>query len=362
MYNVQRVITALFGRVGWKQPTQPEYAIVTEPNTLTKSGRYFQNVYSAVTIKNVMDLQQDADISDEDFNLALEDIQKQAILAMLAATFNSAEVVETVQTFDLEDNLAPTLINSQGKFVGYHVRIGKSQDYATALNSVGLYFDADCTFELQCFIDNSNQPIWAKEVTAVGEELTIVPVDDLVLSYMSNKSRSRSFYIGYFQDDLGAAKAYDESVEVWNQACGWWAETFESGVDGPKFQIPIDPTSKTYGLNLQFTTYRDFTNRIVAQPQLFDEAVGLQVACNVLELILNSTRSNATERITKEQLGDIFRELNQIESTKEKPYAPGLKARYVGEIYKLQKSFLGQPKVETHSLSYAVYQDRSIGD
>jgi hypothetical protein len=361
MYNVTRVLSKMFSRVGWKQPTQAEYAILTEPNTLTLSGRYFQDTYSAVTIQNIKDLQQDPDISDADFNLALEDLQKSAILDTLSAVFNSIETVDTVQTFDREDNIADSVIVNTGEFVGYKIDIASSQDFATALSSVALYFNADATFELKCFVDNKAQAIWTKEVAAIGNELTVIDVSDLVLSYMSDKTRSRTFYIGYFQEDIGAAQAIDEVVLTWNFGCLWRSQTFESTPLDTKFEIPIYPTSKTYGLNLQFTSSRDMTNRIVANVPLFDQAVSLQMACKVLEMILSSSRSNATERITQELLGDIFRELNQEIATTDKPYAPGLKARYAGEIIKLHKSFYGQPRIETHSLPYAVYADRDNG-
>lgn len=361
MYDNQRVLPKLFSRVGWRQPTQAEYAILTEPNTTTRSGRYFQDVYAPVTIQNIKDLQQDADISDSDFNLMLEAMQKAAILDMLSAVFNDREVVDTVQTFDRETDIADSLIENTGKFVGYRIDIAKTDQFATQLSQVGLYFNEDVTFELKCFIDNSAQAIWTKQVEAVGNEITIVDIDDLVLSYMSNKARSTTFYIGYFQDGLGTAQAYDEQVSRYNCGCLWRAQTFVGTPSEARFAIPVDYSPETFGLNLQFTSYKDFTNQIIANVRLFDEAISLQVAVKTLELILSSTRSNATERITKEMLGDIYRELNAEGPTAEKPYMPGIKSRYFGEIKKLQKSFLGQARIETYSLPYAVYEDHKIG-
>lgn len=357
MYNNTRVLNSLFTRVGWRQPTQSEYAILAEPNTTTKSGRYFQDVYAPISIQNIKDLQEDADISDADFNEMLVNLQKAAILDMLSAVFNNREVVGTVQTYDREPDLVDSLVENRGKFVGWRIDIAKSADFVTALTQVALYFNADVTFELHCFVDNKQQPIWTKSVTATGNEVTIVDIDDLVLSYMDNKSRSTTFYIGYFQDELGVVQAYDEEVEVYNYGCLWQAQTFESAPAGPRFAIPVDYTAEVYGLNLQFTEYKDFTNQILANPSLFDTAISLQMAIKVMDMILSSTRSNLTERLTKEMLGDIYRELNSTGPTPEKPYAPGIKARYFGEISKLQKSFLGFPKIETFGLPYAVYQD-----
>jgi len=200
-------------------------------------------------------------------------------------------------------------------------------------------------------------------VQALGGELTVIPVDDLVLSYMNNVTRTTDFYIGYFQNDLtNGAQAYNEPVYWWKNGCLWRTQSFEAPQVNQKFITPVSNgfTSKTYGLNLEFTSYKDYTNKIVAQPQLFDEVVSLEVGCMVLEQVLNSPRSNSTERMSAEQLGDIYRSLNQTESTTERPYGPGLKARVETEIQKLSNAFFGQPRIETFALAYDVYADRGF--
>lgn len=357
MYNLKRILPVLFTRVGWRQPTQAEYAILTEPNTISKSNRYFEDVYSAVSIRNIKDLQEDPDISDESFNLFLENLQKAAILDVLSAVFSKQNNIDTTQLFDPEDDEEPELIENEEKFVGVKVYIAKTTDFVAAVTGVYLYFDKDTSFELKCFVDNKTQAIWAKPVTATGGEMTYIPIDDLVLGYLTDKTRTSTFYIGYFQDEIGEAKAYDEENDGYNAGYIWRAESIQSKRNGNKFNTPTDSATETWGMNLEFTSYRDMTTEIVANAPSFDEAVSLQMACKVLELILSSTRSNLTERISKELLGDIYRELNQETATQEKPYAPGIKARYKGAILELNKSFFGVPKIESHSLPYAVYAE-----
>jgi len=364
MYNNTRVIEALFGRVGWKQPTLAGMPGLTEPNTLSKSGKYFNSPsnHAAVTIQNIWQSQEDPDISDPDFNLFLEDMQKSAIQRVMDSVFaHNIEVIETVQAFDRETDIVDTVIPNQNYFVGYRITIGPNTDFAVALSSLAFYFDQSVSFEMKCFIDNSSQAIWTKTVNVIGGELTIVPVDDLILSYMSNKSVSRDFYIGYFQSDIGDAQAYDEPVLVYRRGCMFYFDAFESPVSGTKFVVPPTYSSKTYGFNPQFTTYRDLTNRIVANAPLFDTAVSLQIACDTIELILNSTRSNATERISKEQMGDLYKDLNLGVPSEGQVFSPGLKYRLENEIKKLHKSFFGQARIESHSLPYEVYQDRERG-
>jgi hypothetical protein len=362
MFNADKVIKALKGRVGWRQPTQPDYAILTEVNLTTKSKRRFQDFHSAVTIQNIKDLTEDQDISDDDFNLALEGMQESAILRTMGEVFCGSEVVDTVQAFDRQRDIAHTPITNSGKFVGVRVNIARNTDYVTALSNIALLFDSDVEFELKCFIDNNDQAIWTKLVTAKKDAVTIVPVDDLFMSYLGEGTNTTVFYIGYFQENLGEAKAYTEPVWGWKYGYLWRVDYFESLKKDTKFVTPVTYTSNTYGLNPQFTSMMDHTNVIIANASMFDEAIGLQVACDTLELITTSTRTNATERVTKEQLGDLYLALNQDQSTSERPYGPGLKARYHKEVSKLNKAFLGQPRIETNTTSYATYQGQQCWD
>jgi len=364
MYDVSRILPVLSTRVGWKQPTQSGYAILDTDNLRSDSGRYFQNVHAAVTIENIKETQPDKSISQGDFNTFLEDIKKAAILKTLSAVITCPEIVETVMAFDREPNIADEIQLREPPllFCGYRIRIGANPDFATALTSVALYFNAASTITLKCYVDNQAQPIWEKNIEVLENKNTIVPIDDLILSYMGAFGSARDFYIGYFQDDQGSTQAYNERVRTWNYGCMWWLQSVTSICPGARNPTPVVGSAYTHGLNLQLTTYQDFTNRIIANKALFDEAISLQVACDVLELILSSNRSNDIQRMTQEQLGDLYRSLNQEMPTKEAPYGPGLKARYQREIEKIHKALLGQPRIESHSLPYAVYEGRQEWD
>lgn len=358
MYQANRILTSLFGRVGWKQPTQPEYAVLDEANTTSKSGRYFQNTHAAISIKTIKESQEDADISDADFNEFLVGMQKGAILKTLSAVFNQDEAVESGAIYERESNLPTTFQENSGKFVGYVVEVAENTDYTVALSQIMLLFDKDTSFELKCFSDLSDQPIWTKAVEGRANETTIIDVDDLFLSWLGRYGAANTFYIGYFQADLGDARAINEPVSEWMEGLLWEANSFYATASGSKFNLPYTENSLTQGLNLVFTSYKDFTTRILFNKSMFDEAVSLQVACDVLELVLSSTRSNSDQRISQQQLADLFLALNQEQPTGDKPYTPGLKVRYAREIEKIQKAFYSNPKIESFSLPYVVYQGK----
>ncbi len=94
------------------------------------------------------------------------------------------------------------------------------------------------------------------------------------------------------------------------------------------------------------------------RPNIFDDCITKRMAIIVGEIILNSTRSNRIERITKEQMQQLFFELNgnaDSASSRANPNFPtyvGLKSRY-GMCIKELQDLLGQEKaldVFTHRL------------
>lgn len=101
---------------------------------------------------------------------------------------------------------------------------------------------------------------------------------------------------------------------------------------------------------------------------IFDDCISKRMAINVGELIVNSTRSNLTELITKEIQQTIFFELNgnaDSSSSRANPNFPtyvGLKSRYGMAIQKLKDS-LGQQDmldVFTHRLPYFDNEDEFL--
>ena len=83
----------------------------------------------------------------------------------------------------------------------------------------------------------------------------------------------------------------------------------------------------------------DYTSVICRNADKFDEAVGLQMAVNLIEQIISSSRSNATERIGKDQLASLYNDLNIDMPTDQRPYSAGLKNRLKREIQRLNRTF-----------------------
>ena len=345
-FNLTKVLAALVSRLGWR-----DSAILDTANATANSGRYFNDFHALVTVKNVRDNIEDKDLTDETFNTFLTKLQKSIIMRCLNSVFREPEYIEQAILFERDGRQQTQLIPNTGQVVGWTFEILEDFGMTTKVENVILAFNEDVTFHLFCYLDGQKTPIWSKSVSAVANKRTIVEIDNLFLSY--GEQKHNKFFICYFQDDLGTAKAIqDSSIEFEDTNC-FEAEPFIALAtnDEELDQTTYSETTVPYGLNFEVSVFRDHTQQILRKANLFDEAVGLQMAVNVIELISLSTRSNKTERITKEAADKLFNELNQAFPTQDFPFFPGLKSQLSKEVKRLNDAFFKKSKSVNINLS-----------
>jgi len=332
--------------VGWQQPTTSGYDVLTGNNLVSLSGMYFTDYHKAVTIKNIKETIEDANISDVDFNAHLERLQKAAINRVLNGVFNRDQIIENLQLYTRRDLKDSTLVTNENKFVGIHLNLANDSSFALRLNSMSLLFNEAKTFNMYCF-HSAKGLIWTKSVTVVANQETIVNVSDLIMSITELTYKAGEFLIGYMQDDLDTCKAIEYDPIELNKAMMFGHRGFEAvATSNVTYDVEtLVHNYQNYGINLELTSVRDFTQVICRNAQSFDEAVGLQVAIDVIESIINSTRSNATERLTKDFLAQLYNDLSLDTQTDNMPYSAGLKNRLKRELNRLNKTFFPTDKV-----------------
>jgi hypothetical protein len=355
-FDFNRVIQALFGRVGWKQPVQSGSPVINATNLISKSGRYFNDgsFHSLVTIENIKRTIEEAGASDANLNTHLESFQRAAIMRCLNSVFREPEYIEQVLLFDrLGQNDQP--ITNTGKFCGYEITLAPAQEYGVQIESATLLFDSDVTFNLYLFKDGKKSPLSVIEVSAVAYEATVVNFSDMVLNYIGSNTKGGRFYFGYFQDALGPAKAIQEQSCQFNTTRLFCATPVESKKNEGEYDFDRNQRSYTmqpHGLNLEMSSFRDHTNAIVRKAHLFDEVIGLTVAYMTLEQIIYAVRSNGTERVLKDQLQQIGinLDLNGAAPISDSPRIKGLNSRIEEELKRMRQSFFPKPKSQTVSL------------
>lgn len=344
-FNFNRVIGALFGRIGWRQGTIEGAPVANANNTTARSGRYFNDFHPLCTLKMVKSLMEDPKATDEEINAYLEGLQRSAIMRSLNGVLNEPEFLEVNLDFDRYREQNDQAIVSSGLFVGRRIRPASLPDIAVQIDSVSLLFDGDVTFPMYLFQEGKKDPMWTGNVTAIANETTVVILPDLILTYLGANHSGGAYYFGYFQDDLGAVKAIDQSRICFNIANNYELENIESQkVEGETNfnRKVIGGSSRSHGLNLQLSAFKDWTTWIVKKQTLFDELIGLQMAISVIELALINVRSNPDERAIKEQLQQLglWQQLDGV--TPGVPDAPkvySLRDQLNRETARVKKSF-----------------------
>jgi len=341
-FEVQSVLSSLKKRLGWRQPTLAGSPVLNTDNKQSISGRYFQSFHSLVTIAKLKDVCEDKDITDADFNIYIANIQEDAILRCLNEVFREPELIEQKLLYTRFGTMDQVVENS-GLFTGYIINVANDFGISTQINSATFYFDQDCTFNLYLFMDGVKEPLQTIPVSVVAFQRTEIDFDSLILNYKVG----RKYYFGYFQSELGTARAIREQVDTWAttrcfEAYVFQAPAIESNTDFDHNyrQYGFLP----YGLNLEMISFKDHTQKILRKASLFDEAVGLTVAAMVIEEIVMTTRSSKDERQIQEQAGRLYTDLNQAYATEQLPIMPGLKSRLASELKRLRTTFFPEQK------------------
>lgn len=341
-YNHTEVLTTLFSRLGWRQGTL-DVPTLSAANLLSNSGRYFNDAHPLVTIKNIKDTVEDYSKSDSEFNTYLGELQNSVIADVLNRVFQPKFWDAPKTLFERTDGADSTTENDS-LFVGYRIRPAADNGVMVQANALTLLFDGAATFNVYLFHDRKSAPLKTKSVTTVANQQVVVDLTEWFLPYLGTTTGG-SYFIGYFQDDLGSAKAINESV-CWNSTFCFKYESALAEVAGAaQMGSSYSVTGRTGGLNIEMSSFADYTKKIIRNASLFDNAVGLGMAVKVLESLLYSVnRSNGTERNLKEVIAEATYDLSgalPIAGTAKKR---SLKEDYSAALEVLHNQFSPNPK------------------
>ncbi|HUR65460.1 MAG TPA: hypothetical protein VMZ03_03850 [Chitinophagaceae bacterium] len=349
-FNYSQVISALYGRIGWRQPTISGSPVLTSINTMAKGNRVYQDFHALATISNLKSVMEEVAASDSSLNTYLESLQRGIIMRCLNGVFDNPEYIDQRLLFKRSLVVNDQLIENKGQFVGIRINVLPAPDLAVQVDSISLYFDSAITFNLYVFNDSIKAPLAVISVTTVANSQTVIGLSDIVLNYISSNNQGGAFYIGYFQSDIGSAKAYWEQGCSSSGACYGW-DYFESnklaGYDWERNQVRY--SGYTFGMNLHVSVFRDHTWQIVRKAALFDNVIGLQMAAQIVEQILYNTRSNSTERILKDNISAAGAQLdlNGVAAISDSPHTTGLKKQIDKELQRMKLSFFPKAKAIT---------------
>lgn len=336
-YDQSAVIAALKDRVGFRQPASGP--TLSSAVTTTISGRCFQDFHTLVTIDNIKATMELKPANDAQLITYLEQLRNAAITRALGGVFTRQDI-EQVKLFSREGKFDRVVANT-GLFVGYEVEVADRADVAVQIDALHLYLDSAKTFNVYVFKDGKETPIQTISVTTVANEITEKIPTEIVL----NRGK---YFIGYFQNDITPAQAYNEMVDDWACTKAFSAECMISQSTGDTTfnREQISYSTVPYGLNIEISSFTDHTAQAKRKAGIFDELIGLTFSYMVLEQIVYAVRSNATERFLKDQLSQlgIKFDMDGAAPITGSPQVMGLKQRIDRETETVKEAFYPKQK------------------
>lgn len=350
-FDEAKVLAALRGRIGWKQPFNPEYAIVDNDNQATASGRYYNDFHHSVTIPNIKELQEYAGISNADFNKLLSSLSDSNILSVVNAVFCQPQLVDQPEfMYERSDRTTPQTVALTDTFNGYRLSVVDT-GYMAQLHMVRLLFDTDKAFKLYVFKENKPNPVYTADVAVTAGDVTEIVLNNFLLS-------GGRYFVGYFVSDLGTAKPieYSSCFKSYHIVGIDSISVPKSGATSIATDQFQDRGSVTHGINLEISSYKEYTNKIVRSANFFDELQGLSMCINVMEMIYYSNRSNGVQLMAQDKEMELKSDMERF-PTKEFPMSPGLKSKYKRELERVRLLFFKKAKAKaTLPTDYDLYE------
>lgn len=331
MFQVDKIKSNLYGIVGFKQPFDPTYSIIDDDNQTSRSG-YFITDNSYVKIKALKDVQDYKDISDEDFNIYLKEIQESSIVNVCNQVFNRFDYLDRNLLYKNAHNKVNQETLSNG-FVGYKICVSSEKNIAFKITRVLLDFATTGDFKLLLFNTSKSEPIETKDITIDSTQQEVLlnwVVDNSDVTYKGD------YYIGYIKTDttpIPFKRDYNNSSKM----------SYFSHLSVDKTQVlghstellfDLDDTeglSEDIGINLDITVYEDFTNVIIQNEILLARAIQLDATIRVLREYSYSLRSNGDERKAQELASRILAEI-EGQTGNDVLTITGLRPQLIGEI------------------------------
>ena len=350
MFNATTTSGNLLGLVGFRQPYNPDYAIIDSDNLATRSGLYVTD-NPMCKIEYIKDSQDYVSISDADFNTYLKNRQKDSIISVCNAVFNQPDYIDrqvlyknAFNKIDLE-----TLPNG---FIGYKIQVSDKKNVAFEITRMLLDFSGSGDIELLLFNTGSKTPLFSQVVTISSDH------QELDLNWVVDNSSTTykgDYYLGYLSNyvDIGTLQPYKKDYNFGQVESIITHLCIEQGyVNGHTTNTLFDledwdGISETTGLNPDITVYDDFTDLISQNEKLFSRAIQLDMQIAFLSEMLHSLRVNRNERLGEKNALKLMIEIegqqtdNAVKVTGLKPLLFRELQRVKNEISKIRDGYFG---------------------
>lgn len=291
MINIGYIQEKLVGLVGYKQPFNPEYAIVDADNQISESGYYITD-NSYAKIEYIKDNQDYLNISDSDFNVLLKSIKTSSIASVVNQVFQEPDFIDRDLMFKSPFEKTEVTTLPLG-FVGYKICFANDVNKTFSINRVLLNFDNVTDVELILWNTGKKEPIFSKIINVVSD--TQEEFLNWEISSLNNIYKG-DYYIGYITNNLTASPyKRDDSSDYTDFLDLSIERVFVANHNSNNlFNLDLPQGfSDDIGLNFDISIYYDYTGLIVNNKRLFSRAIHLQCIINCIQLYMSSLRNNS---------------------------------------------------------------------
>ncbi len=315
--------------------------------TTTESGQYYQQFNSNVKLNFILPtidqgrvLAEYLDqVETEGINTALNEIETRRQLGNVGKDLANSDVVFGV-------GRKTTTITNTGRFSGVMFEVRDSVGIRATINRIGLYLTAAVTnLDLYLFHSSKEQAVAQFTFTTALTNSFAWQVQEVILSFDDGVNTGGTWYLGYYQDDLGAQSSAAIQFNAMNwlhgygKCCGnqtWWNQSYQSinkrvKMSGFFVQSSNLPASKTerfepstavitnsnnHGFNFNITVGCNMSQFWKENRLSLKKVIGLQVCMNILMDMRSSMQVN---NVAETLFFNIVRDLEGPKDTQAKP-------------------------------------------
>lgn len=333
MIDVAKIQDSLVGLIGFRQPVNPDYAIIDSDNLLSESG-YFVNDNPYAKIEFLKDSTDYIDIDVVDFNSFLTNLKKTSITNICNQVFSSVDYIDRNVFYKNAFSKVNTENLATG-FYGFKIQVSSEKNISFKISRVLLDFEGTGTIKLVLWNNSKLQPLQTKEIEIISDH------QEEVIDWVVNNTDTTykgEYYLGVLFDENSGVRPYKRD---WNNADLMSYITyldiqkvdFIGHTSDTLFDITqLENNQETNGLNFDITVFDDFTDMIINNKSLFARAIYLDVIISFLTHYCTSLRSNRNEQIAKEMYQKLMIEIEGTRPEDSVISVKGLRPQLLTEI------------------------------